>query len=377
MPPLQPERIGLYVHVPWCVKKCPYCDFNSHELRSPLQEQRYFACLGRDLETELARTRATVDTVFFGGGTPSLISPDSYAQFLSHPALQDAQEITMEANPGALECGSLNHYRAAGITRLSIGVQSLRESSLRKLGRIHSPAEARKAVDHAFSAGFQSVNVDMMYGLPDQSLDQAMQDLADLIGLGAPHISWYQLTLEPNTVFGKRPPNVASDDERADMSDAGIDMLIRTGYQPYEVSAFARQPRENRCKHNVNYWRFGDYLGVGAGAHGKLTLADGRVIRTQKTRQPEAYMQDPNTQIRTITPEEAPVEFMMNALRLYDGVANELFEQTTGLKLETIEPTLNELREEGLLEPHRIALTQFGHNHLNTVVERFLDISGN
>lgn len=324
---------------------------------------------------ELARTTATIETVFIGGGTPSLISPASYRQFLSHPALQHVQEITMEANPGALEYGSLEGYRAAGITRLSIGVQSLHEDSLRKLGRIHSPDEARNAVDQALAVGFHSVNVDLMYGLPDQSYAMAIQDLEALIALGTQHISWYQLTMEPNTVFGKRPPPVANDDVLADISDKGIETLETAGFEQYEVSAFAAKTGDYTCKHNLNYWRFGEYLGVGAGAHGKITLNEGRTIRTQKTRQPETYMQNPNTRIQAIAPEEAPVEFMMNVLRLNEGVPIDVFEHATGMKIDLIEPVLSLLRKDGLVLPDRIGLTAFGRNHLNTVVERFLSIT--
>lgn len=336
-----------------------------------MPELAYVACLERDLNNELERTTATIDTVFFGGGTPSLFSPAAFGQLLAHPALQQAQEVTMEANPGALEYGSLKDYRAAGINRLSIGIQSLHAPSLHKLGRIHSPAEAKNAVHQALDSGFQSVNVDLMFGLPDQSVEMAMADLEALLAFGTPHISWYQLTLEPNTVFGKHPPTLASEDARAEMSDAGLEILAKACYQQYEVSAFASQQGDHASKHNINYWRFGDYLGVGAGAHGKLTLTDGTLVRTQKTRQPDAYMRDPNTQIQTIATEDAPVEFMMNALRLNDGVETELFERTTGLSVAVLEPTLSELRADGLLETNRLALTPFGRNHLNTIVEHF------
>ena len=370
--PTPPNPIGLYVHIPWCVRKCPYCDFNSHELHGPLGQSEYVACLLRDLDSELARTNATIETVYFGGGTPSLFRPDSFAKILEHPALQNVSEVTMEANPGALECGSFAEYRRAGINRVSIGVQSLNPESLRKLGRIHSPDEAANAVEHAKKAGFHSVNVDMMFGLPDQSITMAMSDLDRLIAFETEHISWYQLTIEPNTVFGKRPPTVASDDDRADMSDAGLDRLATAGYRQYEVSAFAIETGEFECRHNVNYWQFGDYLGVGAGAHGKVTLENGSILRTQKTRRPEDYMGDQKTLSRDIDRDELPVEFMMNVLRLNDGVDNGHFAWRTGLSLQELEPALSQSREENLVDPGRISLTDFGRSHLNSVVERFL-----
>ena len=354
------------------MRKCPYCDFNSHELRGSLDEDTYVACLLDDLNFELTRTAASIDTVYFGGGTPSLFSPDSFKRILSHPALQHVGEVTMEANPGTLECKPFDVYREAGINRVSIGVQSLNSRALRALGRIHSANEARLAVERAQAAGFDSVNVDMMFGLPDQSLDEALHDLEGLIALGTEHISWYQLTIEPNTEFSKRPPRLASDDVRADMWEAGLETLDRSGFRQYEVSAFAAKQGQFECRHNLNYWRFGDYLGIGAGAHGKVTLASGTIVRTQKTRRPEDYMRNQRTRERKITDDELPVEFMMNALRLNQGVAFDRFACTTGLLEETLEPTLTELRQDRLIDERRLALTALGRIHLNTVVERFL-----
>ena len=370
--PVPPSTIGLYVHIPWCVRKCPYCDFNSHEVSGSPAEKEYVACLLRDLDRELTRTDATIETVYFGGGTPSLFRPDSFAEILNHPSLQQTREVTMEANPGAVECGSFTDYREAGINRVSIGVQSLDPDSLVKLGRIHSPDEAIMAVELARKAGFISVNVDMMFGLPDQEFDEAMHDLEKLIQLGTEHISWYQLTIEPNTVFGKRPPIVASDDERADMSDAGIDRLAKAGYRQYEVSAFASDTDEFQCRHNINYWCFGDYFGIGAGAHGKVTLRNGTILRTQKTRQPEDYMRAQKTRTHEIARDELPVEFMMNVLRMNDGVETSCFPSSTGLLVQDLEPALTQAREENLIDRHRLSLTSFGRNHLNSVVEHFL-----
>ena len=370
--PAPPETLGLYVHIPWCIRKCPYCDFNSHELRGSLTESEYTECLLRDLDVERGRTRGAITTVYFGGGTPSLFSPNSFQQILSHPAMAQVEEVTMEANPGAVEHQALSEYRAAGINRLSLGIQSLHAASLRKLGRIHSAQEAIDAVEAAKKAGFNSVNVDMMFGLPDQSIEMAMQDLDTLISFETSHISWYQLTIEPNTVFGKCPPVVASDDERADMSDAGLERLATAGFQQYEVSAFALEDGGFECKHNLNYWQFGDYLGIGAGAHGKVTLDNGSIVRTQKTRRPEDYMQEAKTQVKAIDKDELAIEFMMNALRLNTGTESELFTHRTGLSIGVLEPTLGELRRNGFMSSDKIALTDFGRNHLNSVVEKFL-----
>lgn len=370
--PVPPSSIGLYVHIPWCVRKCPYCDFNSHEAHGPLVENEYVVCLLRDLDVELGRTNATIETVYFGGGTPSLFRPDSFARILAHPALQNVLEVTMEANPGALECGSFADYQRAGINRVSIGVQSLDPDSLTNLGRIHSPDEARSAVKQARKAGIDSVNVDMMFGLPNQSIDMAMNDLDQLIALETEHISWYQLTIEPNTVFGKRPPTVASDDDRAEMSDEGLERLAKAGFRQYEVSAFAADKDGFECRHNVNYWRFGDYLGIGAGAHGKVTQDNGTIIRTQKTRRPEDYIGNQKTLTKEIGRDELPVEFMMNVLRMNDGVDNGHFTCCTGLSCQALEPALSRSRDEKLIDPDRISLTDYGLNHLNSVVERFL-----
>ncbi len=370
-PQPSPSRtVGLYVHLPWCVKKCPYCDFNSHELHSSLREHDYIETLLRDLALELSRTRATVNTVYFGGGTPSLFQPASFERILNHPALAHVQEVTMEANPGVRECGAFESYRAAGINRVSIGVQSLHDASLRKLGRIHSAADARVAVQQALTSGLRSVNVDMMYGLPDQTFDMAMHDLDALIDLEPTHISWYQLTIEPNTLFSHRPPTLASDDVRADISDAGLERLTAAGYRQYEVSAYAKPGF--KCCHNLNYWRFGDYLGIGAGAHGKVTLNNGSIVRTQKTRRPETYLDEVKTSANPIKRAELPVEFMMNALRLCDGVDTNHFSRATGLASGALEPTLSNLRAEGLMRPDRLALTAFGFNYLNSVIARFL-----
>lgn len=367
-----PAEIGLYVHIPWCIRKCPYCDFNSHELRDKIPEKDYTDRLLEDLETALTQTNATVRTVYFGGGTPSLFSPHSFERLLRHPSLNGVREATMEANPGTLEHKNLQGYREAGITRLSLGIQSLNDSSLQKLGRIHSSQNAREAIEEASSAGFDSVNLDMMFGLPDQTTDEALDDLRALLAFEPEHVSWYELTYEPNTVFGKFPPERASDDARADMRDEGLALIQSHGYSQYEVSAFAIRADEFACQHNVNYWRFGDYLGIGAGAHGKVTRADGSITRTRTSRQPANYMKESRAISVCIEQVDLPVEFMMNVLRLNAGVADELFETITGLPLSTISQPLTRCREEGLICEHKLALTVTGRPFLNAVVERFL-----
>ena len=366
-----PTSVGLYIHIPWCVRKCPYCDFNSHQIQGEIPEQQYTESILLDLDTELERISSHVETIYFGGGTPSLFSPATFSRILDHDALTGATEITMESNPSTLEHRVLSDYRIAGINRLSMGVQSLDDGSLQRLGRIHSVEEVYSAVEQAHAADFDSLNLDLMFGLPDQDIEAAIADLEGLIQLEPDHISWYQLTLEPNTVFGKYPPRLASDEQRADMSDAGLKLLRDAGYRRYEVSAFATSPA-SECHHNLNYWQFGDYLGIGAGAHGKVSMTCGTVVRTQKTRQPDAYMGIPRTRSERINADDLPVEFMMNALRLVDGVDMLDFERRTGLPLEQLAPVLHTLRQDGLLQESRLALTEFGFNHLDSVVARFL-----
>lgn len=367
-----PNEIGLYVHFPWCVRKCPYCDFNSHEIGRALPRDEYLQCLRKDLGKELSRTTAAVKTVYCGGGTPSLFDPAAFTSILAHERLSDVAEITMEMNPGAAEYQALTDYRAAGITRLSIGVQSLHDESLHQLGRIHSSQEAREAIYAAQQAGFESINLDLMFGLPDQTIDMAMQDLDALIALEPEHISWYQLTIEPNTVFANRPPSLASDDERADMSDAGLERLAAAGYRQYEVSAFARDDGQFECRHNLNYWQFGDYIGIGAGAHGKISQCSRTIIRTQKTRVPKDYASNIEAIEVLIPQEELPVEFLMNALRLNRGTESARFTQTTGFSLDVLQPTLAELRHQSFIDSERLALTELGRDHLNSIVAKFL-----
>ncbi|MXW07046.1 MAG: radical SAM family heme chaperone HemW [Gammaproteobacteria bacterium] len=360
---------GLYIHIPWCVKKCPYCDFNSHEKDSRFDENRYVARLIEDFEEEVQRCAQPISTVYFGGGTPSLFAPQSFAEILARPELTDVTEVTMEANPGAVEHHDFAEYRAAGINRLSLGIQSFNDNQLPLLGRIHDANEARAACIRALEAGFSSVNLDLMYGLPEQSIDDSLQDLQTAIALQPQHISWYELTLEPNTVFGKHPPKIPPLEVRIEMSTQGIEMLGESGYQRYEVSAYARD--HQMCAHNYNYWTFGNYIGIGAGAHGKI-LRDERFLRTRKPKMPNSYLNGVVGTETVIDCGELPVEFMMNVLRLTEGVPDASFTDQTRLPLSRIEPQLRRLRSWGLMELNRIQLTPLGYSQLDSVVAQFL-----
>lgn len=364
------------------MRKCPYCDFNSHTAAEVIPERAYVAALLSDVRAEVTRAPGReLSSIFIGGGTPSLFSGESIQLLLDGvralvPLSSDC-EITMEANPGTAEAGRFSAYRAAGVNRLSMGVQSLCDSSLALLGRIHNAAEAREAFRMARAVGFDNINLDMMFGLPQQSASAALEDLRQLIALQADHISWYQLTLEPNTLFHRQvPAGMPSDDLLADLHAEGLQLLAAEGFVRYEVSAFAKQGRQ--CAHNLNYWRFGDYLGGGAGAHGKLS-ADACIWRVWKQRHPRQYMQagDPTGEHFLVDSSELPFEFMLNALRLVDGVEAELFAQRTGLALESIHPLLQALESRGLLQPlasGRIACTVLGLNYLDDVLQAFLSM---
>jgi putative oxygen-independent coproporphyrinogen III oxidase len=375
-----PPPLALYVHLPWCLRKCPYCDFNSHEQRGELPERAYVAALLQDLEAQLPRVWGRrLESIFIGGGTPSLFSPDAIDELLSglrarlpwRPGL----EVTLEANPGTAERGHFRGYREAGINRLSLGIQSFDPGLLLRLGRIHDGADARSAIEQALHAGFERMNLDLMFGLPGQSVQQGLDDLRTAIDFGPGHISWYQLTLEPNTLFAARPPELPPDDRIDDLFERGQALLRRAGYTRYEVSAYAIAG--NQCRHNRNYWEFGDYLGIGAGAHGKLTdPATGTAVRLLKPRQPEAYLGDPQAlSVTPIQPRSLPFEFMLNALRLTGGVSASLFPERTGLPPETIAPLLQQARERGLLEPDPGILrpTEHGLRFLNDLLEMFLE----
>src|SRR6185503_1278483 len=343
LPPL-----ALYVHIPWCVRKCPYCDFNSHARSGDLPEKTYIERLLVDLEEMLPSVwgRPLV-SVFIGGGTPSLFSPGSIDALLSgvraRLTLEPHAEITLEANPGTVEAARFRGFREAGVNRISIGVQSFDDAMLKALGRIHGASEARRAIDAALAA-FDNVNIDLMYGLPDQSDAIARADITEASRAGVPHVSAYQLTLEPNTVFWSKPPTLPDHDASADMQLSAEAILGEMGFEHYETSAFARPGK--RCRHNLNYWEFGDYLGIGAGAHGKISFPD-RITRHERAKQPAAYLQgDFPVESRVIPPAELPFEFMLNALRLIEGFPLELFTQRTGLPITTINEKMNRAEEQ-------------------------------
>jgi oxygen-independent coproporphyrinogen-3 oxidase len=380
---VKPPPLSLYVHLPWCVRKCPYCDFNSHSAGADAPTSRYIDALLVDIEREATRAGAReIETVFLGGGTPSLFSPEQIGRLLDgvnrYLCLAADAEITMEANPGTVECGSPAGYRAAGITRISLGAQSFDDVSLQRLGRIHSSDDIRRSVDEVAAAGFDNFNLDLMHGLPRQTTEMAEADIRAALELGPAHISWYQLTLEPNTVFHARPPRDLPENEDAwAIQDAGAAVLEGAGFEQYEISAWARPGR--RCRHNLNYWQFGDYLAAGAGAHGKVT--DGSsVLRYSKAANPQQYMQmmeSGDHGANAEVPGEADLlfEFMLNALRLTDGFEESLFVERTGLDLEyLLEVAANAFGEgligrssEGIWQP-----TALGRRFLNDLQAEFL-----
>lgn len=379
LPPL-----SLYVHIPWCVRKCPYCDFNSHQPdagTASIPESQYTQALIDDLTQEAAALEGqTISSIFFGGGTPSLFEPSSFARLLTEIdnqiGIETNAEITLEANPGTAEQGKFSGFRQAGINRLSIGIQSFNDQQLTRLGRIHSAAESLGAISMARRAGFDNINLDLMHGLPQQTPDAAQQDLLTAIDCQPEHISWYQLTIETNTEFYKSPPTLPIEDELADIQFSGEQLLADNGFQQYEVSAYAQPNR--RSQHNLNYWRFGDYLGIGAGAHGKITQpTSSQIIRRQKTRLPQHYLdstKDFCSQSSAIKSEDLSLEFMMNALRLTDGVSTELFTSRTGLPASTIADTLGKLQQQQLLttDPDQIKTTNKGRRYLNDVLAAFI-----
>ena len=383
LPPL-----SLYIHIPWCVRKCPYCDFNSHEAHGSVPEKEYVAALVRDLELALPLIWGRkVYTVFFGGGTPSLLSGESVAEILRSVRmllpLDLGAEITLEANPGTVEAARFAAYRDAGVNRLSLGIQSFNDAHLQALGRIHSADEARRAIEIA-QRHFDNINLDLMYALPGknqdqtlgQTLDQALQDMQTALSFAPQHLSCYHLTLEPNTLFHRNPPALPDDDASSDMQQRIEKLLAAHGYQHYETSAFAQQNR--RAKHNLNYWQFGDYLGIGAGAHSKLSFHD-KVIRQARHKQPQAYL-DAVAQAAPVQSEhkvgcdELAFEFMMNALRLNQGFDSALFQERTSLPLLGIRRELEEAERRGLLfrDHQRIAPTELGQRFLNDLLEIFL-----
>ena len=374
--------LSLYIHMPWCVRKCPYCDFNSHAVPdgklSLDLEQEYLQALVEDLKIQVDFAQGRhIHSVFIGGGTPSLISANGYqwlfTQLKSLIPVEDGCEITLEANPGTVEHDPFAGYLDAGINRLSIGVQSFNTDHLKKLGRIHSNDDAVNAIHLAKEAGFTRVNVDLMHGLPEQTLEQALYDLKLAVENGATHVSWYQLTIEPNTVFFRTQPILPLDDVLEEIQAQGEAYLTAQGFVNYEVSAWRK---EKPSAHNLNYWQFGDYLAIGAGAHGKVTQPDG-VYRFQKTRLPKDYLAKvpaENLQFKRIEADDMPFEFMMNALRLNQGVDAKLYAERTGLSLTGLDELLSSLRARKLMvdDQTRISCTEQGHVFLNSVLEEFL-----
>jgi oxygen-independent coproporphyrinogen-3 oxidase len=380
LPPL-----SLYIHLPWCVRKCPYCDFNSHALKDELPEAAYVDALLRDLEQDLPRVWGRrVVSVFIGGGTPSLFSPEAMDQLLSglraRLSINADAEITLEANPGTAEQEKFREYRTLGINRLSIGVQSFHDDALQGLGRIHGRAEAIRAAEMAHAAGFDNFNLDLMFALPKQTLKQAAEDVATAIDLEPAHISYYQLTLEPNTLFHAQPPVLPDNDFAWQIQQAGQQQLARADYAQYEVSAYARPGR--RCAHNLNYWQFGDYLGLGAGAHGKITDASQQnITRLAKVRHPQEFIETAGTaksiqSERVLTRKDVGLEFMMNALRLNEGFETALFAAHTGQQLVLIESALSKAEETGLIERDlkQIRPTEKGRQFLDDLLTLFVEI---
>lgn len=373
--------MALYIHVPWCVKKCPYCDFNSHESKTLIDFDGYVTAMLADLASQVGFIQnRPISSIFIGGGTPSLMPIANFIQLFhgitNLVTLTPDCEITLEANPATLEHAPFEQYLAVGINRLSLGVQSFHPEQLQALGRIHTPKQALSATASARQAGFTRLNTDLMHGLPKQTLAQAMADLQQVIDLGVPHISWYQLTIEPNTVFYRNTPVLPDDDRLVDIFEQGSELLKKNGYQQYEISAWTLAHNPQPSQHNVNYWQFGDYLAIGAGAHGKVTTHDG-VFRFNKSRLPKDYLTNQAAiNWQHIAEPELPFEFMMNGLRLKDGVPKGFWQQRTGLDLAVIEPTLLKLQQQGLIDltNQRVKCSEQGYLFLNRVLQEFLEI---
>lgn len=380
MSALTTPPLALYVHFPWCVRKCPYCDFNSYTLGGELPESAYLGRLARDLEAQASEVAGReVISVFLGGGTPSLFSPRSIGELLAAARrvlkLAPRLEVTLEANPGAIERGAFREYRAAGVTRVSLGAQSFDPERLKALGRIHSPAETRRAAEELHAAGLANFNLDLMYALPGQDVPAARLDLAGALELQPAHVSHYQLTIEPGTVFAARRPPLPDEDAAAAMLDACAALLGEAGFAQYEVSAYARPGRQ--CRHNLNYWRFGDYLGVGAGAHGKLTFPQaGQIVRTLQPREPRRYLASSGAELvrRAVPESELPFEFMLNALRLKGGFDAALFPARTGLDWQAIASPIDRLLRRGMLRrtPGRCRPSAQGLRFLNEMLLEFI-----
>lgn len=373
--------LSLYIHIPWCIRKCPYCDFNSHKSPDILPEQQYVDALILDLEHDLTRFPGrTLSSIFIGGGTPSLFSAPAYEALFNaiKPRLPFANdiEITLEANPGTVEQQRFNDYRALGINRLSLGIQSFNPVHLKALGRIHDDQQAHRAIDAARTAGFDNINIDIMHGLPNQTPEEGLNDLRTAINHQPEHLSWYQLTIEPNTVFYKTQPTLPNDDDAGHLEEEGFALLESHQYARYEISAFCKQDKP--AKHNLNYWLFGDYYGIGAGAHGKLTSIDGTQIhRTRKYKQPHDYLNPDKSFLAAseqLSHNDLVFEFMLNATRLQQPIANTLFAERTGLSFETLLPGLLQAQNKGLitLSSTHWQITSFGRRYTNDLQGLFL-----
>ena len=379
---LQVPPLALYVHIPWCVQKCPYCDFNSHAQKQAIPEAEYVSALLDDLSADLAFVAGrTLSSIFIGGGTPSLFSAQAIGQLLAgiqeRIPFDDNIEITLEANPGTVEAGRFAGYQSAGVNRFSIGVQSFNPLHLQKLGRIHDPAQAVAAAHQASALKLRSFNLDLMHGLPNQTLEQALDDLRQAIALAPPHLSWYQLTIEPNTAFGARPPRLPEDDTLWEIQEQGHELLLAAGYRQYEISAYAKPGFE--CQHNLNYWRFGDYLGIGCGAHGKLTDPHtGTIHRTVKIKHPKGYLDparpylDQRWQVQS---DELPFEYFMNRFRLFEPCPKQEFMDRTGLPLTQIASRMQAAIQKELMADDGDVwrVTELGHRYLNVLLEGFME----
>ena len=383
--------LSLYIHLPWCVRKCPYCDFNSHEIKDGyFPEKEYVDAVIRDLKFSAGQFRERdIISIFLGGGTPSMMSANSIGLILETvdaiSALSADTEITLEANPGTVDSGRFTGYRSLGVNRLSIGAQSFDGDKLAAIGRIHNGSDAVSAVETAVGAGFSDINIDLMYGLPGQTTEDALSDLTRAVSLEPTHVSWYQLTIEPNTVFYSRPPSLPDDDQTWQMQTCGQDYLAQHQYHQYEVSAYCREGHE--CRHNLNYWQFGDYIGIGAGAHGKITSRNGArdpavqksVMRQSRVRMPSSYIRHAGSdssmaECKTLTQADCILEFMLNALRLKDGVPLDYFSERTGVSSVAIREQVEAARNDGLLEDERglLKATEKGSRYLNDLLQYFM-----